>query len=112
MVGPPPPPITGAKCDGENPEQQAQYRQRRFAPQIPPLFIANPRGMNLTSFAALTPSQAAQNVFEGTRDAQNARIHGLVLREQLRRDAAAADPNAPQRPDVEDTPRARRQRQG
>ena len=33
--------------------------------------------LNLTSFAALTPSQAAQNVFDGTRDAQNAHIHDL-----------------------------------
>ena len=106
MVGPPPPPITGGKRDGENLEQQAREHRQR------PSFIANSRGMNLTSFAALAPGQAALNALDGTRDAQNARIHGLVLRQQLRRDAAAADPNAPQRPDVEDTPRARRQRQG
>lgn len=109
MSGPPPPPITGASR-GQSDSNVRRGRQRTTPPQPPPPPPGPPvaqmpmpsfathgahrkgtiPGVQTSSFVALSNAQRQQNVSQGEVDAQMVRVHKMVLRGQLQREAAAA----------------------
>lgn len=108
MSGPPPPPVTGASR-GHSDGNARHGRQRTTPPQAPPPPPGPPvaqmpmpsvathgpyrkgtiPGVKTSSFVALSNAQRQQNVSQGAVDAQMVRVHRMVLRGQLQREAAA-----------------------
>ena len=119
MAGPPPPPITGQRRSGN--DGGGRGRRQRGNPVPPPAppvpqypmpstatdgafrASSNIQGVNTTSFVAMSSTQRAQNISQGATDAQAARIHGMVLRGQLRREQAANNASRDRRPEDENT---------